>query len=69
MIDQYGGRVFDDYDQASSYARAIGYPELMRWAEASLASLPDGFIAAGFCSQTVAGWRSTWPPAARSSAC
>ena len=30
MVDQYGGRVFDDYDEASAFVGEIGsYPTLM----------------------------------------
>jgi dienelactone hydrolase len=48
VIDQYDGRVFDDYQEASAFAEGIGYPELMRLAVEKVAQLPDGFIAAGF---------------------
>ncbi|MGI8418014.1 MAG: hypothetical protein ACR2P2_17785 [Nakamurella sp.] len=26
VMDQYGGRVFDDYEEAGEFAQAIGYP-------------------------------------------
>ena len=48
VIDQYDGRVFDDYTEASTYAEAAGYPELMQRALAAVDPLKDGFIAAGF---------------------
>jgi dienelactone hydrolase len=48
IVDQYGGRVFHDYDEASAFAEAIGYPALMQRAVEAVAELPDGFIAAGF---------------------
>ena len=48
VVDQYDGRVFDDYDEASTHAEAIGYPALMQRAAAAVKHLPDGFIAAGF---------------------
>jgi len=48
VVDQYDGRVFDDYDQAEPYAQSIGYPELMRRAAAAVEGLPDGFVVAGF---------------------
>ncbi len=48
VVDQYEGRVFDDYGEADAYAQSIGYPELMRRAVAAVESLPDGFVAAGF---------------------
>ncbi len=48
VVDQYDGRVFDDYDEADAFAQSIGYPELMRRAAAAAEALPDGFVAAGF---------------------
>jgi len=48
VVDQYEGRVFEDYDEADAYAQSIGYPELMRRAGAAVEALPDGFVAAGF---------------------
>lgn len=48
VVDQYGGRVFDDYDEASAYTEDIGYPVLMERAVAGVEHLADGFIAAGF---------------------
>jgi dienelactone hydrolase len=48
VVDQYDGRVFDDYAAADGYARSIGYPALMARAVDAVAGLPDGFIAAGF---------------------
>lgn len=48
VVDQYDGRVFDDYEEASAYAERIGFPALMESAVAAVAPLPDGFIAAGF---------------------
>jgi dienelactone hydrolase len=48
VIDQYDGRAFDDYDQASAYAGAVGYPALMQRALAAVEQLHDGFIAMGF---------------------
>jgi dienelactone hydrolase len=48
VVDQYDGRVFDDYGEASAYAQGIGYPALMERAVTSVEDLPDGFIAAGF---------------------
>lgn len=48
VVDQYGGRVFDDYVEADEFAQAIGYPTLMGLAAESVEGLPDGFIAAGF---------------------
>ena len=35
VVDQYEGRVFDDYDEAGEFAQEIGYPALIgRAAEA-----------------------------------
>ena len=48
VVDQYEGRVFDDYEAAGAYAESIGYPELMRRAAAAVEALPDGFVVAGF---------------------
>jgi dienelactone hydrolase len=48
VVDQYDGRVFDDYEEASAFAEGIGYPALMRRALDAVAGLDDGFIAAGF---------------------
>jgi dienelactone hydrolase len=48
VVDQYEGRVFDDYAEASTYAASVGYPELMQRALAAVAPPQDGFIAAGF---------------------
>lgn len=48
VVDQYGGRVFDDYDEAGEFAQSIGFPTLMRLAEEAVQGVPDGFIAAGF---------------------
>ncbi len=48
VVDQYDGRVFDDYHEANEFAESIGYPTLMGLAEHAVKSLPDGFIAAGF---------------------
>lgn len=48
VIDQYDGRVFDDYAEASAHAEARGYPALMESAVDAVRRLPDGFIAAGF---------------------
>ncbi|MGV8852105.1 MAG: dienelactone hydrolase family protein [Rhodoglobus sp.] len=47
-VDQYDGRTFDSYDEASAFAEDIGYPALMGIAAQAVAHLPDGFITAGF---------------------
>jgi dienelactone hydrolase len=48
VVDQYGGHVFDDYEQAGLFAAQIGFPELMHRAAEAVRVLPTGFIAAGF---------------------
>lgn len=48
VVDQYNGRVFDDYGEADEFAQSIGYPRLMGLAANAVAGLPDGFVAAGF---------------------
>ena len=48
VVDQYDGRVFDDYDKAGRFVDSIGFPELMRRAVAACSGLDDGFVAAGF---------------------
>ena len=48
VIDQYNGRVFDDYTEASSFAESIGYEAYMRSALEAVKDLPDGFICVGF---------------------
>ena len=48
VVDQYGGRVFDDYEQAGAHVDRIGFPALMQAAVDAVADLPDGFVVAGF---------------------
>ena len=48
VVDQYEGRVFDDYEQAGRHVEEIGFPELMGRAVRAVEPLQDGFIAAGF---------------------
>ncbi|WNV74893.1 dienelactone hydrolase family protein [Geodermatophilus sp. DSM 44513] len=48
VVDQYEGRVFDDYDEAGAHAERVGFPALMAAAVDAVAGLPDGFVAAGF---------------------
>ena len=47
-VDQYDGRVFDDYEEATGFAETIGYPALMQRALEGVEALPDGFVAIGF---------------------
>lgn len=48
VVDQYEGRTFDDYDEASEFARALGFPILMQRALEAVAGLPDWFTTMGF---------------------
>ena len=48
VVDQYQGRTFDDYDEASEFAQSIGYPALMASALAAVADTVGPFVAAGF---------------------
>lgn len=48
IVDQYDGRTFDDYKEASAYAQNIGYPTLMEKAASAVKTLAGGFIATGF---------------------
>lgn len=48
-VDQYDGRVFDDYAEAAAFVETVGsYPELMARAAAAVEPLPDGFLCVGF---------------------
>lgn len=48
VIDQYDGRVFDDYTEAGAHVERVGFPALMAAALEAVADLPDDFVAAGF---------------------
>ena len=48
VVDQYDGRVFDDYDEAGAHVEQVGFPALMTAALEGVADLPYGFLAAGF---------------------
>lgn len=48
MVDQFGGRVFDDYESAMANTAAIGFPALMRMALDATAGLPDGLVTMGY---------------------
>jgi dienelactone hydrolase len=48
VIDQYDGRVFDDYDTAMEFMEGIGLPALTKIALQATAELPDGFVTMGF---------------------
>ncbi|GAA0604692.1 dienelactone hydrolase family protein [Sporichthya brevicatena] len=53
VVDQYDGEVFDDYEDATAFARTVGYHELIGRALASTLDLPDGFVALGFSNGAV----------------
>jgi dienelactone hydrolase len=48
VVDQYVGRVFDDYQEADAFAQSVGYPELMSRALEAVRKLDDGFVCLGF---------------------
>src|ERR687895_709312 len=48
VVDQYGGRGFDDYEEAGAYVDRVGFPALMQAALAAVAELPGGVVAVGF---------------------
>jgi len=48
VVDQYDGRIFDDYAEAGAHVEQVGFPALMAAALEGVADLPDGFVAAGF---------------------
>jgi dienelactone hydrolase len=48
VVDQYVGRVFDDYQGADTFVQGVGYPELMSRALEAVAKLADGFMCHGF---------------------
>jgi len=48
VLDQYDGRVFGNYKEASAHVDEVGFPALMAKAIAGVADLPDGFVAIGF---------------------
>ncbi len=48
VVDQYDGRVFEDYTEADKFATAIGYPALMESALRLVEDIQGGFVCAGF---------------------
>jgi dienelactone hydrolase len=48
IVDQYDGKVFDDYKPAMAYIEELGFQALMARALELTAHLPDGFVTAGF---------------------
>jgi dienelactone hydrolase len=48
VVDQYGGKVFDDYDEAGKLADQIGYAALMASAAEAVRELPEQLVVVGF---------------------
>lgn len=49
VVDQYDGRVFDDYAEASAFVERIGsYPKLMALALDAVVGMPEGVLTMGF---------------------
>ncbi|WP_380172190.1 dienelactone hydrolase family protein [Kineococcus sp. DHX-1] len=48
VVDQYDGRVFDDYEEAGRHVDAVGFPALTDRALEAVTPLRDGFVVAGF---------------------
>jgi dienelactone hydrolase len=48
VVDQYGGKVFDDYSEAGKFAEQIGYPGLMASAAEAVRELPEQLVVIGF---------------------
>jgi dienelactone hydrolase len=48
VVDQYGGRNFDTYEEAAAFVESVGFPTLMSRALESVADLENGFICVGF---------------------
>ena len=62
LVDQYAGRVFDDYEPAMAFMESVGMPVLMTSALDAARGLPDGIVTMGFSNgagmaQYVAGSR------------
>lgn len=63
VVDQYGGRVFEDYKPAMDFMEGIGMPALMELALKATARLPDDLVTMGLSNgaamaEYVAGKRS-----------
>jgi dienelactone hydrolase len=48
VVDQYDGRVFDDYDTALEHIERVGFPALLETALRATADLPDRLVTIGF---------------------
>jgi dienelactone hydrolase len=48
VVDQYQGRVFDDYAEAGAFAESLGFPALMQMAIAGVEGIAGTFVTAGF---------------------
>jgi dienelactone hydrolase len=60
VVDQYDGRVFDDYEAAGAFVETVGFPALMDRAVEAVRDLDDGFVAMGFSNGAgMAEWVAT----------
>jgi dienelactone hydrolase len=48
VVDQYDGRVFDDYQPALEFMESLGFPALMGRALEAAGGLADGLVTMGF---------------------
>jgi dienelactone hydrolase len=48
IVDQYHGKVFDDYEEANTFATGIGYPALMQSAAQAVSKRDGPLVVAGF---------------------
>lgn len=48
VVDQYDGRVFDDYEPAMAYMEGLGFPALMGKALEAAAGLPSPLVTMGY---------------------
>lgn len=48
VVDQYDGRVFDDYGSAGRFVEQVGFPALMGRALDAVTDLPDDLVVLGF---------------------
>ncbi len=48
VVDQYDGKIFDDYGEADAFVQQVGFPALMQRAVDGVRELPDGFVCVGF---------------------
>ncbi len=64
VVDQYAGRVFDDYAEAGRFAETeLGYPALVQSALAAVEAMPADVVVAGFSNGGgMAEWVATHRP-------